>query len=126
VELFAGLEADCLAGDDADFGSGAGIAADAGFAGLDGEDAEAAELDAVAGDHALLHAIEDGVDGGFGLGAGETSTFDNSEDEILFNHAIDLLLFSWPASLLGPNLIQVTGASLLMVGTVDWVVNAGP
>ncbi len=125
VQFLAGLEADGLAGDDRDFGAGAGVATDAGLAGLDGEDSESAELDAVAGDHALLHAVEDGVDGGFGLGAGKTSAFDDSEDEILFNHAINLLLFSWPAWLPGPNLVQTTGASFPMVGRCDWVVNAG-
>ena len=48
VEVFAGFEADRFAGGDGDFGAGAGVSADAGFAGLDGEDAESAELDAVA------------------------------------------------------------------------------
>ena len=125
MEFFAWLEADGLAGNDGDFGAGAGVAADAGLAGLDGEDAEAAEFDAVASDHALLHAVEDGVDGGFGLGARETSAFDDSEDEILFNHAIDLLLFYGLQKLPGRNLIQMTDASSLMVGTLDWVVNVG-
>ena len=42
VEFFAGLEADGFAGSDADFGSGARVAAYAGFAGFDVEDSEAA------------------------------------------------------------------------------------
>jgi len=95
VKVLAGLEAYGLAGDDADFGSGAGVTADPGLAGLYGEDSEAAELDAVASDHAFLHAIEDRVDGGLCLRAGKSSALYDSEDKILFNHAIDLL-FSWP------------------------------
>jgi hypothetical protein len=85
LEVFAGFEADGFTGSDADLGTGAGIAADAGFAGLDGEDAEAAELDAVAFNEALLHGVEDGVDGGFRLGANETGAFYDSLDKILLD-----------------------------------------
>ena len=85
LEVFAGFEADGFAGGDGDFGSGAGIAADAGFAGLDGEDAEAAELDAIAFDHGLLHGVEDGVDGGFRFGADDAGALDDTLDEILFD-----------------------------------------
>ncbi len=68
VEVFAGLEAYGFSWGDADFSPGARVASNAGFAGLDGEDAEAAELDAVSFDEALLHGFEDGVYGGFRLG----------------------------------------------------------
>ena len=91
VEVFAGFEADGFAGRDGDFGSGAGVAADACFAGLDGEDAKASELDAVALDQGLLHGVEDGVHGGFGLGAYESGAFDDTLDEILFDHAMPRL-----------------------------------
>lgn len=47
VQVFAGFEADGSAGCDADFGSGARVAPDAGFAGPDVEDAETPELDAI-------------------------------------------------------------------------------
>ncbi len=50
MQLFSGLKTDCLTWCDGDLGSGARIASDAGFAGLDGEDAKATEFDAVAGD----------------------------------------------------------------------------
>ncbi len=88
VEVFAWLEADGFSGFDGDLCAGAGVAADAGFAGLDGEDAEAAELDAVACDHALLHAEEDGVYGGLGLDAGEAGALDDALDEILLDHPV--------------------------------------
>jgi hypothetical protein len=45
LELFAGFEADGLAGWDADFFAGAGVAADAGLAWFDAEDAKAPEFD---------------------------------------------------------------------------------
>jgi hypothetical protein len=86
VEVLAGLEADGFAGDDADLGAGAGVATDAGLAGLDGEDTEAAQLDAVSGDHALLHAVEHGVDGGLGLGSWQAGAFDDLLNQILFDH----------------------------------------
>ncbi len=86
VQLFAGLEADGFAGGDGDFGAGAWIAADAGLSGFDGEDAEAAQFDAVSGDEGLLHAFEDGVDGGLGLGTGKSGSLHNPLNEVLLNH----------------------------------------
>ena len=85
MELFAWFEADGFAGGDGDFGSGAWVAADAGFAGLDGEDTEAAEFDTVAFSERLLHGFEDGVDGVFGLGANESGAIDDPLNEILFD-----------------------------------------
>ena len=67
VEFLAWLEADGFARGDGDFRAGAGVAADSGFAGLDGEDAKATEFNAVSANEALLHAVEDGVDSGFGF-----------------------------------------------------------
>jgi hypothetical protein len=49
LEFFAGFEANGFAGRDVDFSAAAGIAADAGFARFDAEDAEAAEFDAQLG-----------------------------------------------------------------------------
>jgi hypothetical protein len=88
LEVFAGLEADGFARGDGDLGAGARVAADAGLAGLDSEDAEAAELDAVAGSEGALHRLEDGVDGGFCLDAWEAGAFDHSLDKILLDHAV--------------------------------------
>ena len=48
VELFAWFEANRFSGGDGDFGSGTRVAADTGFAWADIEDAEAAQLDAIA------------------------------------------------------------------------------
>ena len=85
MELFSGLEADGFAGGDGDFGAGAGVASDSGLAGFDGEDAEAAEFDAVAFGEGLLHGFEDGVDGRLGLGADEAGAIDHSLNEVLFD-----------------------------------------
>ena len=85
VEVFAGLEADGFTGGDADLGACAGVPSDAGFAGLYGEDTEAAELDAISLDEALLHGVEDGVDRCFSFGAYQAGTLDDSLDEILFD-----------------------------------------
>jgi hypothetical protein len=86
MELFAGLEADRLAWSDGDFGTCPGIAADAGFTWLYGEDAEAAQLDAVARDESLLHAVEDGVHCGLCFGPWQSGTLNNPLYKILLNH----------------------------------------
>jgi dCTP deaminase len=85
LEVFARFEADGLSGGDADFRAGARVASDACLPGLDGEDAEATEFDTVSFDEALLHGFEDGVDGGFCLGADQSCSFDDSLNEILFD-----------------------------------------
>jgi hypothetical protein len=85
VKLLAWLEADGFAGGDADLGAGSGITADTGLPGLDGEDAKAAKFDPVAGHQGLLHALEDGIDGSFGLGPGKPGPFDDALDEILLD-----------------------------------------
>ena len=54
LEFFAGLKADGFAWRNIDFFPGAGIAADAGLARLDAENAKAAELDALAAAEGLL------------------------------------------------------------------------
>jgi hypothetical protein len=61
MKFFAGLEANCFAWSNGDFSAGSGIASNAGFAWFDGKDPETAQLDSVARDEGLLHAVEDGV-----------------------------------------------------------------
>jgi len=76
LEVFAWLEADGFAGGDGDLGASARVAADAGFARLYGEDAEAAELDAVAVAEGFLHGFKDGIDGGLRLGTWKAGALD--------------------------------------------------
>ena len=86
MELFAGLEANCLAWSNGDFGARPGIAADAGFAWLDGKNTEAAQFDAVARDEGLLHAVEDGVYRRLCFGSWQSGTLNNPLYKILLNH----------------------------------------
>jgi hypothetical protein len=85
VKVFARLEAYSLAGRDADLGASSRVAADAGFARLDGKDAEASQLDAFAGDQGLLHASKDGVDRTLRLRSGKSGTLDDPLDKVLFD-----------------------------------------
>ena len=63
LELFSGFEANSSSGRDADFGSGAGVSSDPGFAWLHVENAEATEFDAVVGTESVLHGFKNGVNG---------------------------------------------------------------
>ncbi len=67
LKFFAGLETDGFARRDVHFFAGAGIAANAGLAGLDAKDAKAAEFDALAAAEGLLQRLENGFDGLLGL-----------------------------------------------------------
>jgi hypothetical protein len=86
LEFFAGFEADGFAGRDADFFAGARVATDAGFAGLDAEDAEAAELDTLAAAESLFQGIENGFDGLLGFGAADESFGNNRIHDVQLDH----------------------------------------
>lgn len=86
MKFLAGLEANGLSWGDGHFGAGAGIAADTCFSWLDREDAEAAEFNTVALDEGSLHAVKDGIHGGFSLGPWQSGAFDNPLDQVLLNH----------------------------------------
>jgi len=86
MKLFAGLEADSLAGRDGDLGASARVPADARFAGLHCKDAETTQLDTIPFAQSRLHCLENHIDGGLCLGARETGTLDNSLNQILLDH----------------------------------------
>jgi hypothetical protein len=86
LELFARFEADGFAGRDADFFAGARVATDAGFARLDAEDAEAAELDSLAATESLFQGIENGFDGLLGFGAADESFGNNRIHDVQLDH----------------------------------------
>jgi hypothetical protein len=88
VQFFAGLEADSLAGGDGYLGSGAWVAADTGLARTNVEDAEAAQLDAVAGGEGLFQAFKYRVYRGLCLIAWQTRAFDDVMDDVLFNQRV--------------------------------------
>jgi len=85
VEFFPWLEAHGFAWGDGDFGTGAGIAAYAGLAGLYGEDAETSKFNAVAFHEALLHGFEDCIDSRLGLGPDEPGTLYDTLNQILLD-----------------------------------------
>ncbi len=86
MEFFAGFEANGFAWGNGDFGACSWIAADAGFTWLDGEDTEAAQLDAVACDEGLLHAVEDSVNRSLCFDTWQSGTLNNPLYKILLNH----------------------------------------
>ena len=92
VEFLAGLEADGLAGGDSDLGSGAGIAADSGFARADVEDAKSSQLDAVASGEGLLEALKNRVYRRLRLIARQARTLDDVMDNVLFYQRVHLFL----------------------------------
>jgi hypothetical protein len=104
LEFFAGFEADGFAGRDADFFAGAGVASDAGLAGLDAEDAEAAELDALAAAESLLEGFEDRFDCLLGFGAADESFGDNRIHDVQLDHTRLLLL--WQMLEGGPQVVK--------------------
>ena len=85
MEFFTRLETDGFAGGYADFGSGARIAADSGFTGSDAENAESAQLNALAGGKSLLQALEDRIHRGFRLGPRQSRALDYLMDDVLLN-----------------------------------------
>ena len=85
VKFFAGFEADGFARGDADFGAGAWIASDAGLAGTNAEDAEAAQLDAITGGKGRFETFKDSIYCCFSLGPWQASPLDHVMDYILLD-----------------------------------------
>ena len=85
VKLFTWLEADGLAGCDADLGSRPRIAADPCLTGTHIEHAKSAQLNSFSAGERLLHAVEDGVYSSLRLRARQPCTFHNSLDKVLLN-----------------------------------------
>jgi hypothetical protein len=85
MQFFARFEAHGFAGGDADFGAGAGIAADTGFSGADAENAKSAQFDALAGGKSLLEALENRIHRSLCLGARQAGALDYMMHDVLFN-----------------------------------------
>lgn len=85
MEVFTRFKPDGAAWSDADLGSSARVAANAGFAGSDVEDSEAAELDAVSLGECPLEAFKYGFDGGLGFDAGQSGTLNYLMYDVLLN-----------------------------------------
>jgi hypothetical protein len=87
MQFFARLEANSFPGCDADFGAGPRIAADAGFACANAEDAESTQLNALTCCQGFFQPLKDCVDCRFGLGAGQARALDHMVDDVLFNQS---------------------------------------
>jgi hypothetical protein len=85
MQLFARFKSDGFSGGDADLGARSGIAAYAGFARADAEDAKSAQFDALTGGKSLLQALEDRIHRGFCLDAGQARALDYMMDDVLLN-----------------------------------------
>ena len=85
VKFLARLEADGFAGSDVDLSSSAGIAANAGFAGADAENTEAAKLNALACSQCLFETLEDRVHCRLSLGARQARALDHVVNNILLD-----------------------------------------
>ena len=85
MEVFAWFKSHGFAGGNTDFGPGAWVASDTGFAWADVEDSKSAQLDAVADGESLFQAFKDGFDGGFGFDAGQSGTLDYLMYDVLLN-----------------------------------------
>src|SRR5512137_3149560 len=87
LKVLARLEPDGPAGRDADFLAGPWVTADAPLPGLHLEDAESAQLDAIAPLHRQAHGVEHGVDGQLGLHLRDVGGPGHFVDDVDFNHA---------------------------------------
>src|ERR1700722_301444 len=85
LQLFAGFESYSLAGRNGHLGAGPGIASDSGLAGLDVEDAETAQFDAISLLEGFLHGFEDRLHGHFSLGFRNAGLVDDFVDDIEFD-----------------------------------------
>ena len=88
LKFLAGFEADGFARRDVNLFSGARIAADAGLARFDTEDAEASEFDALAAAESLLQGFENSLDGLLGLGAADVRRGDYGIYDVELDHTI--------------------------------------
>jgi hypothetical protein len=84
MQLFARFEANCLAGSNADLGSGARIAADAGFTWTNVEDPKAAQLDPLSVRQCLFEGLENGIDRGLSLIALQPRSLNHLMNDVLF------------------------------------------
>ncbi len=87
MQLFPWLETHRFPGCDAHLGAGAGVAAYAGLAGADTEDAKPAQLDALACRKGLFQTLEDGIYSRLGLGAGQPCALDHVMNDVLLNQS---------------------------------------
>ena len=77
MQIFPRLKPHSLTRRNTHLGPGARVAPDTGLPRFDGKNPKPAQLNAVARDQSLLHAIEDGVDSVLGFGSWEPGALDD-------------------------------------------------
>jgi len=85
MKFFTRLEAYGFAGCDAYFGSGTRIPADSGLARAHVEHAKSTQFNPFPTGERLLHAVKDGVHGGFCLRPWQSRTFNDTLDKVLLD-----------------------------------------
>jgi hypothetical protein len=86
LQVFAGLEPNCLSGRDVHFGAGTWIPSDARLPRFYGEYAKAAQLNPVVGFQSVLHTVENGIHSLLRLCFADARSFNDLIDEIEFDH----------------------------------------
>ena len=109
LQFFARLETYRLTRRDVNFLTRAGVAADACFARLDVEDAEAAEFDPTAAAHGAFHGFKDRFHSLFGLRARYIRTTDHCVHDVELDHARLLLQKGKPMLTLASSLSRHRG-----------------
>ena len=106
MQFLARFETHSFAGRNANFSAGSGIAADAGLAGTDAEDAKTAQFNAFTSGEGLFEAFEDRIHRRLGFGAGKAGALDYMMDDVLLNQwsnlpgATELTVLRFPALML--------------------------
>ncbi len=109
MQFFSGLEADRFAWSNADFAAGSRIAANSGLSGSDAENAEAAQLNPIAGRQSLFQPFKDTIHGCFCLDAGQSGTLDHLMNDVLFDQRSCPFL-----QILKRRVIRVAGVSIFI------------
>jgi hypothetical protein len=113
------LKADRFSRSDTYLGAGARIAANAGFACADAENAKSAQFDALTGGQGLLEAFENGIHRSLCLGARKAGALDNMMDDVLLNQRGNL------AGATGLTVLRPEGL-MLQVSRCLWKPNFSP
>ena len=95
LKLLAGLEANRFPRRNGDLFACAGVAAYAALSGFDDEDAEAAQLDALAARQGLFHRMKKGIHGLFGLHLGNAGALGHTVYNVEFDHDLQGLRHSF-------------------------------
>jgi hypothetical protein len=86
LQVFTWLEAHGLSRGDIHFGAGSRVPADTGLPGLDGKNAEAAQLNPIVGLERILHTVEDRIDRLFRFCFADSRALNDLIHEIKFDH----------------------------------------